>query len=237
MAITFLLTAILLISLGAALLQAADTLFVRERRSYRRNFGRDRLLVGLAVLFLYAVLLGFVAVLYIFSGYHPAVLYVSLSIPVAAGLVAALRACWNNRDSIDRRCAVLLVLWFAAVLFLTLFSRIGGAGTAQVWNTPFHSITNAWKQGTLQPLGDFFRNILLFVPIGFLVPGMNPGQRNKISFSVLGGVILSTVIESVQLLTGLGCCDLDDIIANSLGALVGYLVWLLVHQVRKNWRF
>lgn len=236
MSISILLTAIIIICFGAALLQATNTLFARERQHYRRHYGRDQMIVDVVVIVLYAMCVGFVALLYISAGYHPVVIYFTLTFLVAVALCMTLVYCWKHRESIDPSSVVALLVWFAVVLFLTLFSRIGGTATTQVWNTPFHGLVKAIKMQSLEPLGDFLRNILLFVPIGYLIPRINPEYLRKISFAVLGGVMLSTVIESVQLVTGLGCCDMDDIISNSLGAFIGYLLWLLVQQIQKNWR-
>lgn len=236
MPITVCLSLIMILCLGAALLQTVDALFVRERKYYRRNFGRDRLLVGFASLFLYAIVIGFVLLLYVFSGGHPAVIYFSMVIPVIAAICATARYCWRHWERIDHRSAILLLLWCAAILFLTLFSRIGSASVSKVWNVPFHSFTNALQKGSWTYLGDFFRNVLLFLPIGFLIPCIDPEHMNKTGFSVLGGLMLSTVIEGVQFVTGLGFCDIDDILANSLGAVMGYLLWLVLRLIQKNWR-
>lgn len=73
---------------------------------------------------------------------------------------------------------------------------------------------------------DFFRspttrqnilnNIWLFVPLGAAL--YDPEHRGR----WLWAVALSIVIESVQWFTGIGLCEVDDVISNSLGALIGY---------------
>lgn len=66
-------------------------------------------------------------------------------------------------------------------------------------------------------------NILLFLPFGYLVP-MTIAKANSLRKIVLCGFLLSTMIEITQLLTHRGWFDVDDIIYNTLGALIGY--WL-----------
>ena len=236
MSITIILTGIILICIGVALIQAANALFARERRHYHRHYGRDLLLVDVVVAILYLLTIGFVGALYIFSGYHPAVIYVALAFFVSIALAATLVYCWKHRKSMDTVSAVALLIWFLVVLFLTLFSRLGNEATTRVFSTPFHGLLKAMKQGDMEFLTDFFLNILLFVPIGFLIPRIDPKYLKKISFSLLGGIMLSTMIEGIQFLTGLGMSDVDDVISNSLGALIGYLLWKLVHQIQKNWQ-
>ena len=55
-------------------------------------------------------------------------------------------------------------------------------------------------------------------------------------FAALGGLVVSTTIEGVQMISGLGMCDIDDIIANATGAAVGYGLYLMLRQIRRNWR-
>ena len=65
-------------------------------------------------------------------------------------------------------------------------------------------------------------NILLFIPAGWLLPKLWNWQRNFFHFlvSCLGAVFF---VEIVQLFTLLGSFDVDDIILNLLGMIVGFL--------------
>ena len=38
-------------------------------------------------------------------------------------------------------------------------------------------------------------------------------------------------IETVQLLTERGYCQLDDIVMNTLGSLVGYMIFLVIDRI------
>ena len=69
-------------------------------------------------------------------------------------------------------------------------------------------------------------NVLLFVPIGWLLPRLWKAQRKFFRFVVTctGAVFL---IETVQLFTLLGSFDVDDWILNLLGMLLGYLGYIL----------
>ena len=60
-------------------------------------------------------------------------------------------------------------------------------------------------------------NIIAFMPLGVLIPLL---RRNlSLCTTFLVGLGLSTFIELTQWLTGLGSCDIDDIILNVLGAM------------------
>lgn len=59
---------------------------------------------------------------------------------------------------------------------------------------------------------DIFLNILLFIPLGFLIGGWK---------GLIAGFILSVTIEIVQYISRLGYCELDDIFNNTIGTGIG----------------
>lgn len=64
-------------------------------------------------------------------------------------------------------------------------------------------------------------NVALFIPLGIFLPGLwGKLQRLwKVLLTVAGIIAL---VESIQVLTLLGRCDIDDLILNLAGAAVGY---------------
>lgn len=69
-------------------------------------------------------------------------------------------------------------------------------------------------------------NMALFVPIGFAFPLLWPRRR---WWTVPAAVGLSLWIEGVQrLVLSWRTPSLDDVVANSLGAVLGFSLWLLV---------
>ncbi len=62
-------------------------------------------------------------------------------------------------------------------------------------------------------------NIVLFVPIGFLICG---AQKDISILQVCGiGCGLSLTIELLQLITQRGVCNINDVIHNTFGCAVG----------------
>lgn len=78
-------------------------------------------------------------------------------------------------------------------------------------------------------------NIMLFVPFGYLVPLLWK-KTDRWWKVVLLGFCVSLLIEAIQLLTRLGFADVDDLINNTIGSVVGYLFYklLLTHVVNKE---
>ena len=65
-------------------------------------------------------------------------------------------------------------------------------------------------------------NVLLFVPFGFFLP-MLWKEFRSIKSVALAGIVATFFIEISQLFTG-RATDIDDIITNSIGTLIGYLI-------------
>ena len=92
--------------------------------------------------------------------------------------------------------------------------------------------------------GLFFRNvignILLFLPFGYLITDMVQSKANKCNplITLLLTSITSISIESIQLFIGRSF-DIDDIILNIFGGIIGYIIYKLLHvllkQVRKKY--
>ena len=70
-------------------------------------------------------------------------------------------------------------------------------------------------------------NVLLFVPIGFLLPALFERLRRVWSLAWRAAV-LSAVIEILQIPTQVRSTDVDDVILNVIGALVGLAVFRAV---------
>jgi len=70
-------------------------------------------------------------------------------------------------------------------------------------------------------------NLLLFIPLGILLPCLSPRYKN-IFRAVAFGAVTSLLIECSQLFTLYRVTDIDDLIVNVIGTLVGYLLyWVL----------
>ena len=69
-------------------------------------------------------------------------------------------------------------------------------------------------------------NILLFIPFGYFLPTLFP--RLHWWQVVFFGLAISLTIELLQLITRLGYADIDDLINNTLGAMIGWICYKLV---------
>ncbi|MGI6180553.1 MAG: VanZ family protein [Agathobaculum sp.] len=74
-------------------------------------------------------------------------------------------------------------------------------------------------------------NVLLFIPFGFLCPWISKtfGRARNICMAGLG---LSLLIELMQLFTLYRATDIDDILTNGMGTLIGYAGFRLLEKLR-----
>lgn len=73
-------------------------------------------------------------------------------------------------------------------------------------------------------------NVAMFVPLGFFLPLLWKKYR-RLKNTLLFGVGATVFIELAQLFT-YRATDINDVITNTAGALLGYLLFLLAHKLR-----
>ena len=136
-----------------------------------------------------------------------------------------------------------LFVVYCAVMLWLLFGRSSGWTEGLSYEqmleqninfTPFHTIKNYYyvvEQGVSHPyfthcLINLLGNILLFVPAGWLLPGVFHKQRNffRFIFTCTGLILL---VEVLQLVTLLGSFDIDDLILNLGGMALGWICFML----------
>ena len=119
------------------------------------------------------------------------------------------------------------ILYIAFVVDLTLLNREAGSrfDVSLQWFGTFHPDTESMRY--------VIENVLLFVPFGICVP--NAIKWFQKWWKIGGAALITTlIIEITQWITKRGYFQLDDIWLNTVGALVGYIIYYLtVHAMRK----
>ena len=80
---------------------------------------------------------------------------------------------------------------------------------------------------------NFVGNTAMFIPLGIVLPSVFKGLDTHLK-AVLAGVGCSLCIEILQLPFYDRVTDIDDLILNSMGFLMGYGIYLLVKKCRKK---
>lgn len=139
------------------------------------------------------------------------------------GYFVIYRRLLGGKKRIGRKQAaawIILCIYFIMVLGVTFFNRDGESGGGTNLHL-FSSYRNAWNSFTLKNWQYVTLNIVMFVPLGVLLPVCHKGFR-KAYMTVLAGALFTAGIECTQLMTGYGVFEYDDILNNLIGTVAGY---------------
>ena len=102
---------------------------------------------------------------------------------------------------------------------------------------PFHTIGSYWRVVSRWEWNYMFRhcvinlvgNVVLFIPAGYLLPRLWKTLRNFFCF-LLTCVLAISLVELLQLVTLLGSLDVDDLILNLCGMILGYITFMIIKK-------
>lgn len=155
-----------------------------------------------------------------------------LPLPVVVALMIISILIWSISERVFNNLrliwkainTVLFIFDIAAIIYCTIISRT--SGTSGVYLTPFYSYIEARENSELYRVA--LMNILLFLPFGLSLPNLMPKDfRHKMLFTIIAAMFLSASIELIQYIFGLGRVETDDVIHNTVGAVLGVLPWLI----------
>lgn len=109
----------------------------------------------------------------------------------------------------------LLMGYLFLVLCTTVFYREETFEKRYIFQ-PFWSYINLYYKR----VAEIIMNIVMFIPIGFFAGGAL--KKKHVWKAIEIGILLSFFIEITQLITTRGVCNIDDIIHNTLGCVIGF---------------
>lgn len=131
-----------------------------------------------------------------------------------------------------------LVLYGITICYITVV--IGAVflsrGAGIYGNTNFHlfsSYKEAYHKMKLSLFQNIILNILLFVPMGFLLPFYSD-KLKKLYTTVPIGFFVTLMIEVIQYVFKLGIFESDDILNNTLGTLIGYCIFMILYHLKNK---
>jgi hypothetical protein len=132
---------------------------------------------------------------------------------IAAAIGLAVWKCWRWEGG-------LLTAYAFLILTETMFIRKAFAGEhlrlELFWS---------WKQWNIQK-NQILTNVIMFIPVGVIAGWL---WRWKGLWVAAG---MSLLIELLQLVSGRGLCEADDVIHNCLGAAVGIGIVMICNKMR-----
>ncbi|ANF95037.1 hypothetical protein AR543_02625 [Paenibacillus bovis] len=87
----------------------------------------------------------------------------------------------------------------------------------------FSGYLSAWNQWSLSEFQLILFNMMMFMPLGFLLPLLGMRIRRFTPVLIIS-LIVTIGIELIQMISGRGIFELDDIFHNTLGSIAGYLI-------------
>lgn len=127
--------------------------------------------------------------------------------------------------------AAIFVGMVAVIFYMTVYTRPEGTSEAMFVPIPFQSFREAQIQPELYR--SMLMNVFLFVPVGLSLPFVVGKGRVSVFLTVVVALFFSAGIEYMQYRYALGRCEVDDIIMNTMGTLIGCLgYWLFCNWER-----
>lgn len=94
-------------------------------------------------------------------------------------------------------------------------------------------ITYREQLGMFVVLANLLGNILIFVPYGFFIS--MAGRTRGFFKTFFCSMFLSLCVEIVQLITRVGSFDVDDILLNTIGGVLGYIIFVVCNGIRRKY--
>lgn len=141
----------------------------------------------------------------------------------------------------DKSLYVLLVLYLLMLVTINLWGT--GAASYNGTTNDFEAKNNFIPFATILTylmnmdhynfstwFNNLLNNILAFIPLGFLIPMLFPQLTGKRKILLIS-FFTSLTIDSLQLTTDLGVFDVDDILLNMAGGLLGYSLYFYLKNI------
>lgn len=125
---------------------------------------------------------------------------------------------------------LLFFMYFLVVFNYTFFPMMLGAESRLHINfVPIKETMMMFKNNANLAMYNVIGNIVMFLPLGIFIPLLFRKRDNIISI-LFYGFTGSLFIEINQLITGGRATDIDDIIFNTVGALLGYVIYKMLYK-------
>ena len=133
----------------------------------------------------------------------------------------------------------LFVVYIIFLLYFLIFSDwYGRSGIMEDYHynlVPFQEIKRFWEYRELLGIWsvvNLLGNVLIFLPLGFFEPMAS--YRRSFLGTAFDGFLISMLVEVFQFISKVGRFDVDDLLLNTLGVVLGYLIFLLCNRMRRR---
>lgn len=133
---------------------------------------------------------------------------------------------------------ILFVLYIGFLLYFLIFSDwYGRTGEMREYHynlVLFQEINRFWyhrdRLGWIA-YANLFGNVLIFVPFGFFMPMASRYRSHFLTLFYSFG--LSFLVEAFQFVSRVGSFDVDDLLLNTIGGVLGYIIFVICNTIRR----
>lgn len=155
---------------------------------------------------------------------------VLMSLLVLSILCSVYKFLYQSKKQNNFIVSIAFVLCVVIALCPSVFIRFGGE-TRELVLEPFRSLKLYFDTGYEEWIRVVVMNIAMFYPLGCVYACFNKSKKTKPWMFFVFAFLFSVVIEAVQYAFYLGVSETDDVINNTLGAVLGYLITYLFYKV------
>ena len=138
----------------------------------------------------------------------------------------------GNNKTANRLTYVLLIIYLVALFWILLFKlcvQFSYMENRQVNLIPFRE---AFMANGKIDFGEIIMNVVIFVPLGIYAGILF--KRWIFGKNLFFFFLISLIIEALQFIFRLGAFDSTDIITNTLGGMIGLMLFKAIEKVFKN---
>ena len=143
----------------------------------------------------------------------------------------------NNRKILHFVTIGLFVTNLAVLVRIVLFKQAplynllsaAGSSVRTISFIPFKSLYDMAISGTsiIRIIENILGNIAIFIPFGLLLPIIKKGRSQKV---ILYGLAASILLEIIQYAFALGSSDIDDLLFNTSGVMIGCFLYKIIRR-------
>ncbi len=152
-------------------------------------------------------------------------------------MIGPNNGCLKGSELLSRKRAIaLFVPYLAFLLYMTLVYHTGHRvpEEARLRLIPFRTIRYFWIQGGFTLIFNNVGNVVVFAPLGFLLPWLRGlDRRTTVVHAALAGGGLSLFIETFQYRLETRVADIDDVLLNLVGSVLGLIVYGAWSRLRR----
>ncbi|MDO4960868.1 MAG: VanZ family protein [Eubacteriales bacterium] len=186
-------------------------------------------LIAVLVLIIYGAAVASLYILSTIAGSAGMAFFILCIVISVITFFMSLKYLVTNLRYINKGALALFIIYMGVMILITVIRRFGEYDN-RVEMEMFANLSAAIRHGNFSELSHSMLNVAMFIPFGILAASIPDEDPDFLSI-LLTAITASTIIECTQLIYRLGICDVNDIIANALGAAVGYIFWLFLRRL------